>query len=72
VLWLDIARGRFAAKAAEPTLTSREKGRLVVEALVARLLDFLYRFSEENYRPDPPRRAYPLAELGRIWTITRD
>ncbi len=37
----------------DPTLATREKGRVVTEALVAHVTGFLARFAREDYRPRP-------------------
>ena len=42
----------------DPTLATREKGRLVTEALIERILSFLREFAGDDYRPAPPRQEY--------------
>lgn len=42
----------------DPTLATKEKGRIVTEALVAHIKDALRAFAAEHYVPAPPRERY--------------
>jgi len=42
----------------DPTLATREKGRIVTAALIERIVSFLERFAADDYKPAPPRKQY--------------
>jgi creatinine amidohydrolase/Fe(II)-dependent formamide hydrolase-like protein len=42
----------------DPTLATVDKGRLVAEALVSHIIDFLERFARPDFVPTPPLSRY--------------
>lgn len=56
----DAARGTYSPTGAwgDPTLATLDKGRLVVEALVTHIVEFLDRFARPDFAPTPPIARY--------------
>ena len=48
-----------------PTLATREKGRIVADALIERIVSFLEEFAADGYKPPPPRKAYLSVKVNR-------
>ncbi|MGB6045329.1 MAG: creatininase family protein [Pirellulales bacterium] len=56
----NSVRGVYSPTGAwgDPTLATAEKGRVIVDALVTHLVEFLERFASDEYEADPPREEY--------------
>ena len=54
------ARGTYSPTGAwgDPTLATVDKGRVVAEALVSHIVDFLERFARPDFAPTPPLSRY--------------